>query len=142
MQSITMGTKSEYELDSLLNRYEELVTSLKVKFPKTDLRLIFQLMSHELLHPDHEPTLEIEIFYKTGVDLKEKSALLTKMLDRFSKLIDRVPRVYASENRIVIDPRLKLKDIDEFIEDGDIESFAGDVVCCTDSLLGRRKYLV
>src|SRR5574341_565315 len=142
MQSITMGTKSEYELDSIMNKYEELITSLKVKFPKTDLRLVFQLMSHELLHPNHEPTLEIEIFYKTGVDLKKKVVLLTKLLERFSKLIDRVPRIYASENRIIIDPRLKLKDISAFVQDDDIESFAGDVVCCTDSLLGRRKYLV
>jgi len=130
-----MEVKSEREIDDLLGKYEELVTSLKTKFPRTDLKLLFQLMSHEFLYPEHVPTLQIEIFYKPRVDLKEKSNLL-------SNRIDRVPSVYTSEKRLVIEPRLQLQDIKELVQDNDIESFAGDVICCTDILLSRRKSLV
>ena len=69
------------------------------------------------------------------MDLKEKSNLL-------SKRIDRVPSVYTSEKRLAIEPRLQLQDIKELVQDNDIESFAGDVICCTDTLLSRRKSLV
>ena len=48
-----MEVKSEREIDDLLGKYEELVTSLKTKFPRTDLKLLFQLMSHEFLYPEH-----------------------------------------------------------------------------------------
>ncbi len=126
---------STSDIDALLSDYSELVLSLKTKFPHTDLRFLLELMSHEFLYPEHIPTLQIEIFYRDGVDLNAKGALL-------SKRTDRVPAVYDSEKRVIIEPRLELEGIEELAQDRDIESLAGEVVCCLDTLLNRRKYLV
>ena len=130
-----MGSEYEADLDELLNMYGELVGSLKSRFPRTDLKFLLELMSHEFLNAEHTPTLQIEIFYKEGVDLISKSEYL-------SKRTDRVPSVYKSEKRLVVEPRLRLEDIQELAQDPDIESLAGDVLCCIDTLLGRRKKMV
>lgn len=127
--------KSKEELDKLLNKYEDLLLSLKTRFRRTDMRFLLELMSHEFLHPEHIPTLEIEIFYKSGTNLREKADFLARRTDR-------VASVYASENRLVIEPRLRLKDIEELAQDSDIESLAGDILCCMDTLLSRRKRVI
>jgi hypothetical protein len=130
-----MGTENMPDLTRLLDMYSELVLSMKSKFPKTDLKFLLELMSHEFLHPDHTPTVQLEIFYKKGVDLHSKS-------DHFSVSMDRVPSIYSSEDRLVIEPRLRLKDLEELSKDPDIESLGGDVYCCIDTLLSRRKKMV
>lgn len=126
---------SASHLGQLLSEYAELVLSLKARFPRTDPGLLFALMSHEFLHADHVPTLQIEIFYKDGIDLHAKA-------DAASRIMDRVPAVYESENRLVIEPRLQLRDIEELAQDVDIESLGGDVLCCIDSVANRRKHLI
>jgi|GEM_PF-1207652 len=131
-QTIKTPTK---HTGALLSEYSELVLSLKTRFPHTDLRFLLELMSHEFLYPEHTPTLQIEIFYRDGVDLNAKGAVL-------SQRIDRMPAVYDSERRVVIEPRLELDGIQELAQDRDIESLAGEIVCCLDTLLNRRKYLV
>ena len=135
LYSVTMGSEYGADLDELLSMYGELVGSLKSRFPRTDLKFLLELMSHEFLNSEHTPTLQIEIFYKEGVDLISKSEYL-------SKRTDRVPSVYKSEKRLVVEPRLRLEDIQELAQDPDIESLAGDVLCCIDTLLGRRKKMV
>ncbi|MFY3740768.1 MAG: hypothetical protein HMLIMOIP_001212 [Candidatus Nitrosomirales archaeon] len=131
-QTIKISTA---DIGALLSEYSELVLSLKTRFPHTDLRFLLGLMSHEFLYPEHAPTSQIEIFYRDDVDLNAKGALL-------SKRIDSVPAVYDSEKRVVIESRLELDDIGELAQDRDIESLAGEIVCCLDTLLNRRKYLV
>ncbi len=123
------------DLTKLLDMYSELILSLKSQFPKTDLKFLLELISHEFLHPDHTPTVQLQIFYNKGVDLHSKS-------DHLSARMDRVPALYSSENRLVIEPRLRLRDIEELSKDPDIESLAGDVFCCIDTLISRRKKMV
>ncbi|MFQ5941880.1 MAG: hypothetical protein ACE5KA_09315 [Nitrososphaerales archaeon] len=130
-----MGTKSTTDFGELLSNYGELIVTLKSRFPNTDVKFLFELMSHEFLNADHTPTVQLEIFYKPGVDLRIKS-------EHLSKRTDRVPALDESERRLVVEPRLKLPDIEELAQDRDIESLAGDMLCCTDTLLSRRKKMV
>ncbi|MFN4336773.1 MAG: hypothetical protein ACK4FV_04220 [Candidatus Nitrosocaldus sp.] len=124
----------EADLNSIRDQFSDLILSLKMLFPHTDLRFVLDLMIHGLLHPDHKPKLSIEIFYKHGTDLKSKA-------DTLYRLTDHIPTVYASEDRLVLEPRLDLDDIQNLSKDDDIESLAGSVVCCLDTLLSRRKLL-
>lgn len=122
------------EIDSIRNQFSDLVLSLRMLFPHTDLRFVLDLLVHELLNPDHKPKLSIEIFYKHGTDLRSKADVLYS-------LTDYIPTVYASEGRLVIEPRLGLEDVQGINMDDDIESLAGSVTCCIDTLLSRRKLL-
>lgn len=124
----------EARLDSIVDQFSDLILSLKMLFPHTDLRFVLDVMIHGLLHPDHKPKLSIEIFYKHGTDLKSKA-------DALYRLTDYIPTVYASEGRLVLEPRLDLADVQSLSMDDDIESLAGSVVCCLDTLLSRRKLL-
>ncbi len=128
-----MANSSTVDFTDLLEKYGELILSLKTRFPRTDLRFLFELMSHEFLNPEHTPTLQLEIFYRPGTDLHTKSKSLESRMDR-------VPSIFAAENRLVIEPRVTMKDLAELAKDPDIESLAGDVLCCTDALLSRRKH--
>lgn len=132
---LLMGSAGGTSIDDLLSQYAELVLALKSKFPRTDLRFLLELMSHEFLHPEHVPTLQIEIFYKDGIDLDAKAGALQEKTNM-------VASIYASEKRLVIEPRLKLSDMEELARDRDIESLSGSLICCTDTLLSRRKHLV
>ncbi|MEM3916349.1 MAG: hypothetical protein QW572_04920 [Candidatus Nitrosocaldus sp.] len=124
----------EARLDSIVDQFSDLILSLKMLFPHTDLRFVLDVMIHGLLHPDHKPKLSIEIFYKHGIDLKSKA-------DALYRLTDYIPTVYASEGRLVLEPRLDLADVQSLSMDDDIESLAGSVVCCLETLLSRRKLL-
>ncbi|MCS6767743.1 MAG: hypothetical protein RMJ59_06425 [Candidatus Nitrosocaldus sp.] len=124
----------EANLNSVREQFSDLVLSLKMLFPHTDLRFVLDLMAHGLLNPDHKPKLSIEIFYRHGTDLKGKA-------DALYKLTDYIPTVYASEGRLVVEPRLDLEDLYSISRDDDIESLAGSVTCCLDALLSRRKTL-
>lgn len=124
----------EARLDSIVDQFSDLILSLKMLFPHTDLRFVLDVMIHGLLHPDHRPKLSVEIFYKHGVDLKSKA-------DALYRLTGYVPTIYASEDRLVVEPMLALDDVYALARDGDIESLAGSVVCCLDTLLSRRKLL-
>lgn len=125
---------AEERLDSIVDQFSDLILSLKMLFPHTDLRFVLDVMIHGLLHPDHKPKLSIEIFYRHGTDLKNKA-------DTLYRLTGYVPTVYASEGRLVIEPMLMLDDVYALAKDDDIESLAGSVVCCLDTLLSRRKLL-
>lgn len=122
------------DLNGIRDQFSDLILSLKMLFPHTDLRFVFDLMIHELLHPDHKPKLSVEIFYRHGTDLKSKA-------DTLYRLTDYIPTVYASEDRLVLEPRLDLDEIQSLSKDDDIESLAGSVVCCLDTLLSRRRLL-
>lgn len=122
------------ELDNIRNQFSDLVLSLKMLFPHTDLRLVLDVMVHELLHPDHKPKLSIEIFYRHGTDLKSKASVLYT-------LTEYIPTIYSSEDRLVIEPRLGLEGVHSMSMDDDIDSLAGNVVCCLDTLLSRRRLL-
>lgn len=124
----------EASLHNIRDQFSDLILSLKMLFPHTDLRFVLDLMVHGLLHPDHKPKLSIEIFYRHGTDLKSKA-------DSLYRLTGYIPTVYASEDRLVIEPRLELEDVQSLSKDDDIESLAGSVVCCLDTLLSRRKLL-
>ena len=126
-----MSTK---ELGDLLTRYSELVEDLKVMFPRMDLKLIFELMSHRLLHPDHKPMVRLEIFYKPNVDLNKKA-------QRLEGITGVVPSIYRDEHRLTIEPRLEFDELEAF-KDDDIESLAGDITCCLDTLISRRKIAI
>jgi hypothetical protein len=121
-------------LGELLSMYGELVVFLKSEFPKTDLKLLLELMSHEFLHPDHTPSLQIEVLYKNDADLRAKSESLWEK----TKIM---PSLDEADKRLVFEPRLRLKDIRELTKDKEIRSLAGDVLCCSDSLINRRKRL-
>ncbi len=124
----------EARLDSIVDQFSDFILSLKILFPHTDLRFVLDVMIHGLLHPDHRPKLSVEIFYKHGVDLKSKA-------DTLYRLTGYIPTIYASEGRLVVEPMLALDDVYVLAKDDDIESLAGSVVCCLDTLLSRRKLL-
>lgn len=119
-------------VEELITDYSELVEELKLRFPRTDLKILFELMSHKLLHPEHKPTVRLEIFYKKDADLDIKGAKLNEMLGVFAT-------VYKDEHRLVIEPRLELEELESITKDENIESLAGDVTCCLDTLVSRRK---
>lgn len=123
---------SEKDIGELITNYSELVEELKLMFPHVDLKIIFELMSHRLLHPDHKPTVRLEIFYKHGVDLDIKA-------EKLANLTDVLATVYKDEHRLTIEPRLELEELREIAKDPDIESLAGDLICCLDTLISRRK---
>ena len=120
------------EIGELITEYSELVEDLKLIFTHVDLKILFELMSHKLLHPDHKPTVRLEIFYKEGVDLDSKAEALAKFTGVLATL-------YKDEHKLVIEPRLELEELREIAKDDDIESLAGDILCCLDSLISRRK---
>jgi hypothetical protein len=101
-------------------------------FPHVDLKILFELMSHRLLHPEHKPTVRLEIFYKEGMDLDSKA-------EKLGDFTGVVATLYKDEGRLVIEPRLELEELKEIAKDDDIESLAGDVLCCLNTLISRRK---
>ncbi|GIU71633.1 MAG: hypothetical protein KatS3mg003_1112 [Candidatus Nitrosocaldaceae archaeon] len=123
---------NEEDIGELITNYSELVEELKLMFPHVDLKIIFELMSHRLLHPDHKPTVRLEIFYKYGVDLDSKA-------EKLAEITGVLATVYKDEHRLVIEPRIELEDLREIAKDNDIESLAGDIMCCLDTLISRRK---
>ncbi len=123
---------SEKEIGELITEYSELVEELKLMFPHVDLKILFELMSHRLLHPEHKPTVRLEIFYKEDIDLDSKA-------EKLGDFTGVVATLYKDEHRLVIEPRLELEELKEIAKDDDIESLAGDVLCCLDTLISRRK---
>lgn len=123
---------SQKEIGELITEYSELVEELKLMFPHVDLKILFELMSHRLLHPEHKPTVRLEIFYKEGIDLDNKA-------EKLAELTGVLATLYKDEHRLVIEPRLELEELREIAKDVDIESLAGDVLCCLDTLISRRK---
>lgn len=119
-------------IDELISKYSELVEELKITFPHVDLKILLELFSHRLLHPEHKPTVRLEIFYDKNVNLNNKSSML-------SKVTGVMPNIYRDEHRLVIEPRLELDELKEITMDNDIVSLAGDLICCLDTLLSRRK---
>ncbi len=123
---------SGIDINDILERYSGLVEDLKVSFPHVDLKILFELLSHRLIQPYHKPVLRLEIFYDEDVDLNKKA-------EQLSNFTGVVASLYKSEHRLVIEPRLELEELRDIANDADIKSLAGDVLCCLDTLISRRK---
>ncbi len=115
----------------VIGSYKNLLSSVDKHLSKVQLRFLFELMSHQLTHPEQVPTLRLELLYRKGIDVETKVRELSEKLDR-------VPQVYDSGTHFVIEPRLTLQGIEEIARDDDIEFITGDVLCCGMSLLSSK----
>lgn len=117
--------------EEVVDSYKSLLSKVDKNLSKVQLRFLLELMSHQLAHPEQVPTLHLELFYHKGIDVTAK-------VKELSNKLDRVPAVYDNGTHFVIEPRLTLAGIEEFVRDSDVEFITGDVVCCGMSLLSSK----